>query len=140
MPAGVVGLNFIRLATPTTDDRRLPSVLNNTSGFVYYVSLTGITGAAIADYSRSARRSKRIKGPRACPSRSASGSRRPTMRATIGAQADGVVVGTALVDALKKSPDAQNRATARRSKPSPRSCATCPRRARARKVAAGSRS
>src|SRR5262249_60467 len=49
LPALKAGLNFIRLATPTTDDRRLPAVLANTSGFVYYVSITGITGAAAAD-------------------------------------------------------------------------------------------
>ncbi|MFO1134203.1 MAG: tryptophan synthase subunit alpha [Rhodoblastus sp.] len=63
LPALKAGLNFIRLATPTTDDRRLPSVLNNASGFVYYVSLTGITGAAIADYGKVGAAVARIKEP-----------------------------------------------------------------------------
>ena len=111
LPALKAGLNFIRLATPTTDDRRLPSVLNNTSGFVYYVSLTGITGAAIADYSKVGAAVKRIKGHTKLPVAVGFGVKTADNARTIGAQADGVVVGTALVDALKNSLDAQNRAT-----------------------------
>ena len=108
------GLNFIRLATPTTDDRRLPAVLANTSGFVYYVSITGITGSAGADTKR------RRRGRRAhqAPYQSA-GLRRlrhphaADGRAAIAEHADGAVVGTALVDALRGSLDAEGRATAR---------------------------
>ena len=62
IPALQAGLNFIRLATPTTDDRRLPKVLENTSGFVYYVSMTGITGSALADTAKVAEAVTRIKG------------------------------------------------------------------------------
>ena len=71
-PALDAGLNFIRLATPTTDDKRLPAVLANTSGFVYYVSITGITGAATPDFSKVAGAVARIKRHTTCPSRSAS--------------------------------------------------------------------
>ena len=112
IPALKAGLNFIRLATPTTDDRRLPSVLNNTSGFVYYVSLTGITGAAIADYGKVGAAVARIKGHTALPVAVGFGVKTADNARQIAAQADGVVVGTALVDALKKSLDADNKATA----------------------------
>ncbi|MCC0004240.1 MAG: tryptophan synthase subunit alpha [Methylobacteriaceae bacterium] len=111
LPALKAGLNFIRLATPTTDDRRLPSVLNNTSGFVYYVSLTGITGAAIADYGKVGAAVARIKGHTALPVAVGFGVKTADNARQIAAQADGVVVGTALVDALKKSLDADNKAT-----------------------------
>ena len=112
IPALNAGLNFIRLATPTTDDRRLPSVLNNTSGFVYYVSLTGITGAAIADYGRVDAAVARIKGHTKLPVAVGFGVKTAENARQIAGQADGVVVGTALVDALKKSLDADNKATA----------------------------
>lgn len=112
LPALKAGLNFIRLATPTTDDRRLPSVLNNTSGFVYYVSLTGITGAAIADYGKVGAAVARIKGHTALPVAVGFGVKTADNARQIAGQADGVVVGTALVDALKKSLDADNKATA----------------------------
>ncbi|MCB1536997.1 MAG: tryptophan synthase subunit alpha, partial [Rhodoblastus sp.] len=112
IPALNAGLNFIRLATPTTDDRRLPSVLNNTSGFVYYVSLTGITGAAIADYGRVGAAVARIKGHTKLPVAVGFGVKTADNARQIAGQADGVVVGTALVDALKKSLDADNKATA----------------------------
>ncbi len=112
LPALKAGLNFIRLATPTTDDRRLPSVLNNTSGFVYYVSLTGITGAAIADYGKVGAAVARIKGHTTLPVAVGFGVKTADNARQIAAQADGVVVGTALVDALKKSLDSHNRATA----------------------------
>ena len=111
LPALKAGLNFIRLATPTTDDKRLPSVLNNTSGFVYYVSLTGITGAAIADYGKVGAAVARIKGHTALPVAVGFGVKTADNARQIAAQADGVVVGTALVDALKKSLDADNKAT-----------------------------
>ena len=111
IPALNAGLNFIRLATPTTDDRRLPSVLNNTSGFVYYVSLTGITGAAIADYGKVGAAVARIKGHTALPVAVGFGVKTAENARQIAGQADGVVVGTALVDALKKSLDADNKAT-----------------------------
>lgn len=111
LPALTAGLNFIRLATPTTDDRRLPSVLNNTSGFVYYVSLTGITGAAIADYGKVGAAVARIKGHTKLPVAVGFGVKTAENARQIAAQADGVVVGTALVDALKKSLDQNNRAT-----------------------------
>lgn len=112
LPALKAGLNFIRLATPTTDDKRLPSVLSNTSGFVYYVSLTGVTGAAIADYSKVSAAVARIKGHTALPVAVGFGVKTADNASAIAGQADGVVVGTALVDALKKSLDADNRATA----------------------------
>ncbi len=112
LPALKSGLNFIRLATPTTDDKRLPSVLNNTSGFVYYVSLTGITGAAIADYGKVGDAVARIKGHTKLPVAVGFGVKTAENARQIAAQADGVVVGTALVDALKKSLDSNNNATA----------------------------
>ena len=113
LPAMKAGLNFIRLATPTTDDKRLPAVLANTSGFVYYVSITGITGSAAPIPARSARRSPASSGTPNCRSASASASARRRPRAAIAQNADGAVVGTALVDALRGSLDAEGRATAK---------------------------
>ena len=81
LPALKAGLNFIRLATPTTDDKRLPAVLANTSGFVYYVSITGITGAAAPDAARSAPRSRASSATPGCRSRSASACAPPSRRA-----------------------------------------------------------
>ena len=111
LPALSAGLNFVRLATPTTDDKRLPTVLRNTSGFVYYVSITGITGAAIPDYSRVAEAVARIKGHTSLPVAVGFGVKNAQSARAIAAHADGVVVGTALIDALKNSLDAQGRAT-----------------------------
>lgn len=111
LPARHAGLNFIRLATPTTDDRRLPRVLENTSGFVYYVSLTGITGAALADYAGVSDAVKRLKRHTDLPIAVGFGVKNAENAAQIAATADGVVVGSALVDALKASLDAQGRAT-----------------------------
>ena len=111
VPALNAGLNFIRLATPTTDDKRLPAVLRNTSGFVYYVSITGITGAAIADYSKVASAVTRIKKHTSLPVAVGFGVKNAQTAASIAAHADGVVVGTALIDAMKKTLDADNRAT-----------------------------
>ncbi len=113
LPALAAGLNFIRLATPTTDDRRLPAVLANTSGFVYYVSIAGITGSAAADAGQVSQAVKRIKRHTALPVAVGFGIRTPEAAALIAQHADGVVVGSALVDALALSLDAGGRATAR---------------------------
>jgi tryptophan synthase alpha chain len=113
VPALKAGLNFIRLATPTTDDKRLPAVLANTSGFVYYVSITGITGAAAADSSAVAEAVARIKRHTKLPVCVGFGIRTPQAARSIAERADGAVVGTALVDALRGSLDAEGRATAK---------------------------
>ena len=112
LPAMTAGLNFIRLATPTTDDKRLPAVLANTSGFVYYVSITGITGSASADSSAVGAAVARIKGHTHLPVCVGFGIRTPEAARRIAANADGAVVGTALVDALRASLDAEGRASA----------------------------
>jgi tryptophan synthase alpha chain len=112
VPAREAGLNFIRLATPTTDDRRLPKVLENTSGFVYYVSLTGITGAALADYAGVSQAVKRIKEHTKLPIAVGFGVKNADNAAQIARGADGVVVGSALVEALKNSLDADGKAGA----------------------------
>jgi tryptophan synthase alpha chain len=113
IPALNAGLNFIRLATPTTDDKRLPAVLANTSGFVYYVAVTGITGSAAADSKAVGAAVSRIKRHTALPVCVGFGIRTPEVARAIAENADGSVVGTALVDALKGSLDAEGRATAR---------------------------
>ena len=107
LPALKAGLSFIRLATPTTDDARLPSVLANTSGFVYYVSITGVTGSARPDYSRVAIAVKRIKGHTALPVAVGFGVKDAAAAREIAQSADGVVVGSALIDALAGTLDAQ---------------------------------
>src|SRR5262249_42442386 len=112
LPALATGLNFIRLATPTTDDKRLPAVLANTSGFVYYVSITGITGTAMPDPARTAGAVNRIRRPCRLPVAVGFGVRPADQAAAIARGADGVVVGSALVNALKESLDKHNRATA----------------------------
>jgi tryptophan synthase alpha chain len=112
LPALAAGLNFIRLATPTTDERRLPAVLTNTSGFVYYVSIAGITGAATPDPSQVGAAIARIKRHTDLPVVVGFGVKNAATAEAIAKQADGVVVGTALVDALKRSLDKENRATA----------------------------
>jgi tryptophan synthase alpha chain len=111
VPALRAGLNFIRLATPTTDDKRLPAVLANTSGFVYYVSITGITGAAAADSRAVGEAVARIKRHTNLPVCVGFGIRTPQAARGIAEHADGAVVGTALVDALRGSLDADGRAT-----------------------------
>ncbi|MBC9878044.1 tryptophan synthase subunit alpha [Bradyrhizobium sp. INPA01-394B] len=113
IPALKAGLNFIRLATPTTDDKRLPAVLTNTSGFVYYVSIAGITGAAAADANVVGEAVARIKRHTGLPICVGFGIRTPEAARAIAEKADGSVVGTALVDALKNSLDAEGRATAK---------------------------
>ena len=112
LPALKAGLNFIRLATPTTDDKRLPAVLANTSGFVYYVSIAGITGSASADAGQVAASVERIKRHTDLPVCVGFGIRTPEAARLIARHADGVVVGSALVDALRSSLDDGGRATA----------------------------
>jgi tryptophan synthase alpha chain len=113
IPALKAGLNFIRLATPTTDDKRLPAVLANTSGFVYYVSVTGITGGASADSKVVGDAVARIKRHTDLPVCVGFGIRTPDAARAIAERADGSVVGTALVDVLRGSLDAEGRATAK---------------------------
>src|ERR1700742_2309917 len=113
IPAMKAGLNFIRLATPTTDDKRLPAVLANTSGFVYYVSITGITGAAAADSKVAGDAVARIKRHTKLPVCVGFGIRTPETARAIAERADGAVVGTALVDALRGSLDADGKATSK---------------------------
>jgi tryptophan synthase alpha chain len=113
LPALAAGLNFIRLATPTTDDKRLPAVLANTSGFVYYVSITGITGAATPDPSKVTGAVARIKRHTGLPVAVGFGVRTAEQAAAIASGADGVVVGSALVSALKASLDRDDKATAK---------------------------
>jgi tryptophan synthase alpha chain len=111
LPALKAGLNFIRLATPTTDDKRLPAVLANTSGFVYYVSITGITGAATPDPEKVAAAVARIKRHTRLPVAVGFGVRTAEQAAGIASGADGVVVGSALVNVLKRSLDPNDKAT-----------------------------
>jgi tryptophan synthase alpha chain len=113
LPALQAGLNFIRLATPTTDDKRLPAVLANTSGFVYYVSITGITGSASADSTQVSAAVARIKRHTQLPVCVGFGIRTPDAARAIAQVANGAVVGSALVDALKASLDGDGRATAK---------------------------
>jgi len=107
IPANAAGMNFIRLATPTTDAKRLPKVLQNTSGFLYYVSINGITGAASANADLVAPEVARIKRSTDIPVCVGFGIKTPQAAQAIGKVADGVVVGSAIVDLLgaKKSPD-----------------------------------
>jgi tryptophan synthase alpha chain len=113
LPALKAGLNFIRLATPTTDDKRLPAVLANTSGFVYYVAITGITGSAAADSSAVGEAVARIKRHTELPVCVGFGIRTPDAARAMAICANGAVVGTALVDALRGSLDGEGRATAK---------------------------
>jgi len=105
LPALQAGLNFIRLATPTSDDKRLPTVLTNTSGFVYYVSITGITGAAAPDTAKVTNAVARIKRHTKLPVAVGFGVRTAEQARTIAEGADGVVVGSALIDTLRQSLD-----------------------------------
>jgi tryptophan synthase alpha chain len=112
LPALHAGFNFIRLATPTTDDKRLPVVLTNTSGFVYYVSITGITGAAAPDTGKVADAIARIKRHTALPVCVGFGVRTAEQARALAQGADGVVVGSALVDAVRNSLGSDGRASA----------------------------
>ena len=100
IPAQAAGLNFIRLATPTTDDKRLPRVLQNTSGFVYYVSITGITGAAEADTADVAPEVARIKASTNLPVIVGFGINTPEKSRAIASVADGAVVGSAIISRI----------------------------------------
>lgn len=102
LPAQNAGLNFIRLATPTTDDKRLPRVLQNTSGFVYYVSITGITGAAEAQAGDVGPEVARIKSASGLPVIVGFGVNTPEKSRAIAQVADGVVVGSAIVGKIGK--------------------------------------
>ena len=110
LPTLKTGLNFIRLATPTTDDKRLPAVLNNTSGFVYYVSITGITGSAAPDTDKVTAAVARIKRHTKLPVAVGFGVKTAEQARAIASGADGVVVGSALVDALRLSLDKNGKA------------------------------
>jgi tryptophan synthase alpha chain len=110
LPTLKAGLNFIRLATPTTDERRLPAVLANTSGFVYYVSITGITGSAAPDANKVGAAVARIKRHTKLPVAVGFGVRTAAQARAIAANANGVVVGSALVDALRQSLDKDGKA------------------------------
>jgi len=112
LPALKAGLNFIRLATPTTDDRRLPAVLANTSGFVYYVSITGITGSAAPDPRKVAEAVARIKRHTALPVCVGFGVRTAEQARVIAQGADGVAVGSALAETVSKSLGPDGKATA----------------------------
>jgi tryptophan synthase alpha chain len=112
LPALKAGLNFIRLATPTTDDKRLPAVLANTSGFVYYVSITGITGSATPNATRVSDAVARIKRHTRLPVAVGFGVKTAQNAREIAQGADAVVVGSALIDRLQGSLDAEGRATA----------------------------
>ncbi len=111
LPALAAGLNFIRLATPTTDAARLPAVLANTSGFVYYVSITGTTGAATPDFDATAAAVERIKRHTRLPVAVGFGVRTAANARSVAAHADGVVVGSAIIDAARASLDASGKAT-----------------------------
>ncbi len=112
LPALKAGLNFIRLATPTTDDKRLTKVLQNTSGFVYYVSMTGITGGVIASYDAVGEAVARIKAHTPLPVAVGFGVKTAEDASAIARGADGVVVGSALVEKVRLSLDADGKATA----------------------------
>lgn len=111
LPAMKAGINFIRLSTPTTDDKRLPAVLKNTSGFVYYVSIAGVSGAATPEASKVVEAVARIKRHTALPIAVGFGLKTPEHARAIASGADGAVVGSALVEAVRTSLDEQGRAT-----------------------------
>ena len=111
IPALDKGINFIRLATPTTDDKRLPTVLNNTSGFVYYVSMNGITGSALTEVANVSEAVKRIKSHTELPICVGFGVKTAEQAQAIGADADGVVVGSAIVSQIANSLDENGAAT-----------------------------
>src|SRR4249919_3310122 len=113
LPALKAGLNFIRLATPTTDDKRLPAVLANTSGFVYYVSITGITGSAAPDADKVHAAVTRIKRHTKLPVAVGFGVRTAKQARALAEGAEGVAVGSALVNAVKDSLDKKGKATSR---------------------------
>lgn len=103
IPAAEAGLNFIRLVTPTTDEKRLPKVLQNTSGFLYYVSITGITGTAAPDVNKVHKRIELIKQSTALPVAVGFGVKSAEQAKALGAVADAVVVGSALIGAIAQN-------------------------------------
>ncbi len=105
IPALEKGLNFIRLTTPTTDEKRLEQVLVNTSGFVYYVSMTGVTGGALSNHEMVGKALERIKSRTSLPVAVGFGIKTAKDAELVGRHADGVVVGTALVNALAQTLD-----------------------------------
>ncbi|MFM9847998.1 MAG: tryptophan synthase subunit alpha [Hyphomicrobiaceae bacterium] len=109
LPAIKKGLNFIRLATPTTDAKRLPAVLRNTSGFLYYVSITGITGTAAPNENDVRAKVAEFKKHTDLPIAVGFGVKKPEQARAIARGADGVVVGSALVTAIKDTLDADGR-------------------------------
>lgn len=111
LPAVQRGLNFIRLVTPTTDDKRLKTVLKNTSGFLYYVSITGITGAASANPDDVQLQVARLKAATSLPVAVGFGVRTPEQARAMAETSDGVVVGSALVKAIETSLTQDGRAT-----------------------------
>jgi tryptophan synthase alpha chain len=111
IPALNAGLNFIRLATPTTDDARLPEVLANTSGFVYYVSITGITGSASPELNVVEEAVARVKRHTDLPVAVGFGIRTAEQAEAIASVADGAVVGSALVDVIAVSLDSHGRSS-----------------------------
>jgi len=109
LPARDAGLNFIRLATPTTDEARLPAVLANTSGFLYYVAIAGITGTGSADRGKLEAEVNAIRAATQLPIAVGFGIKTPENAAEIGAFADAVVVGSALVQCVADNLDARGR-------------------------------
>ena len=109
-PALAAGLNFIRLATPTTNEARLPQVLKNTSGFVYYVAITGITGTTSAATADVAQAVARLKRHTDLPIAVGFGIRTPEQAAAVAGVADAAVVGTMLVDTVAAGLDGNGRA------------------------------
>ncbi len=113
LPAAAQGLNFIRLTTPTTDEKRLPKVLQNTSGFLYYVSITGITGTAAPDVNAVHKHVRQIKAATDLPIAVGFGVKTPEQAKALAEAADAVVVGSALVGAIEKSLGADGRSTSK---------------------------
>jgi tryptophan synthase alpha chain len=109
LPALKAGLNFIRLATPTTDDQRLPKVLTNTSGFVYYVSILGITGTKSASDADIAKAVQRLKRHTSLPVAVGFGIRNADQARAVASQADAAVVGSAIVQRIADSLDANGK-------------------------------
>lgn len=112
LPALAAGIDFIRLASPTTDDERLPAVLKNTSGFVYYVSITGITGTKSADSTHVSQAVARLRRHTDLPIAVGFGIRTSGQAAAIAVSADAAVVGSAIVDTIAQSLDDAGKATA----------------------------
>jgi tryptophan synthase alpha chain len=110
IPARAAGIDFIRLATPTTDDKRLPAVLRNTSGFIYYVAIAGITGTKSADAGQAAKAVARLKRHTHLPVAVGFGIKTPAQAAEVSRGADAAVVGSALVETIARHLDRKGRA------------------------------